>query len=516
MKKTFLVLFLLLISVGMVFAGGAQETKDDSDAILELDVFAIQAANLPIDMDTNPVWTVIQEKTGTDLNVRLINADQNVKEAQFNLMMASGDIADIVGYYDGSGGFESVDRFGTEGAFLPLQDLIAENAPNLKKVLLDDPLIREQIVASDGNIYRVPMIAAINAARGWFIRYDWLEAVGKDVPTTTEELYDVLKAFKEGDPNGNGQKDEIPMVARRRGDDAFYNIGALAYAFDADPDWVLRNGKTVYGPSEDAYVDYVAYVARLFKDGLIDEELFTRQGNPRNEMFGRDMTGCIHDWFASTASLNDSLAESIPGFDLRHIAPPLGTAKKPYTRIQMSTVRADGGWSIAATNPDPVKTIKLMDFLYSEEGQMLTNFGIEGVHYNMVNGKPVYTDLITNNPDGLIMHEALVTIGAQWKIGMIQNIEYEAQFANEIAFEARKDYQENFIIDAFPNLSFTVEESDVLKDKFSQIKTYVAESTAVAVVGGMTMAEFEDAMEELDNMGLKEVTAIYQAAYDRK
>lgn len=515
MKKALVITLLLLVSLPLIFANSKGEDSKDGGAV-ELSVFAVMAANIPIDQENNPVWNAVEEATGTELDFRLVNADQDVKETQFNLMMASGDMADLVAYYDGKGGFESIDRFGSEGAFLPLEDLINEHAPNLKKVMLDDPSIKEQLIAQDGNIYRVPMIAAINAARGWFIRYDWLDAVGMDVPGTTDELFEVLMAFKTQDPNGNGLADEIPMVTRRRGDDAFYNLSALAYAFDADPAWVLRDGKTVYGPSEKAYIDYVGYMAKLYSNELLDQEFLTRQGNPRNELLGKNMTGALHDWFASTSGLNDSLADDIPGFELKHFAPPLGTADERYTRIQMSTVRNDGGWAISASNPDPVASIKLMDFLYSDEGRLLTNFGIEGVHYNMVDGKPVYTEQITNDPDGLIMHEALVEAGCQWKVGMVQDIQYEAQFANEIAFEARKDYQENYIVEDFPNISFTVEESDILKDKYTQIKTYVAETTARAVVGAITMDEFKDAITEIENMGLKEVTNIYQTAYDRK
>ncbi len=241
--------------------------------------------------------------------------------------------------YEGRGGFGAVNRFGEEGAFVPLQDLIEEHAPTLNAVLLEDELVREAITAQDGIIYIIPMMSAINAARGWYIRYDWLDELDLDVPTTTDELYDVLVAFRDQDPNGNGEADEIPMVFRRRGDDAFYNIMAFAYAFDADMEWVVRDrGRVVYGPSEPQYEDYLAYIHKLYSEELIDQEILTRSGNPRTEMFTNNRAGAIHDWFASTANLNDSLSGDIEGFNLRHMPPPVGTSDSPYTRIQMSRV----------------------------------------------------------------------------------------------------------------------------------------------------------------------------------
>lgn len=510
MKKVLLSILTLLF-VTTLFANGAKEETSSSE--VSLDVWAVKAAELPIETETLDNWKAIEEKTNVKLNWQLIPTQ--VKDEQFNLIMTSGDLPDIMAFYEGKSGFSSVNKFGSQGAFLPLEDLIEEHAPNLKKAILDDKSVKEALVASDGHIYYIPMLSALNAARGWFIRYDWLEKVNKDVPTTTDELYDVLVAFRDQDPNENGLKDEIPMVFRRRGDDSFYNLGALSYAFDADTSWVVRDGKVEFGPAEEQYKDFLEYIAKLYDEKLIDQEILTRTGNARNDLFGKNVAGCIHDWFASTASLNDSLSDEIPSINLRHIAPPIASASTPYTRIQMSKVRADGGWSISHSNPDPVATIKMMDFLFSEEGSKLVNFGVEGDTYNMVNGKPVYTEKITNNPERGF-HESLVTNGLQWKIGLQQDIEYEKQFANEIATEARIDYMDNYIIDEFPTLSFTEEERMIIDDKFSQIKLYTAEMSAKALVGGIKVSDYDKVFSKLDSMGLNEVKAIYQAAYDRK
>lgn len=514
MKKTIVLLLtaLLLVPVS-IMANGQQEGVQPAGS-QTMSVWAVAASEVPVEPNTVENWKIVEEKTGINLDWQIVQVEG--KDQQFNLLMAAGDLPDIVSYYEGKGGFTTIGRFGEEGAFLPLEDLIAENAPNLKKMILDDPKVREAVTAQDGHIYVVPMMAAIKAARGWFLRYDWLDKLGLNVPTTTDELYTVLKAFKTQDPNGNGKADEIPLVFRRRGDDAFYNLGAFVYAFDADMGFVDRNGKVAFGPAEPQYKEFLSYIHKLYSEGLIDQEVLTRQGNPRNDLMGMNVAGGLHDWFASTAGLNDSLSGKIEGFNLRHIAPPVGTADKPYTRIQMSKVRKDGEWSISSTNPDPVAAIKLFDFLYSREGQLLMNFGVEGKTYKMEDGKPVYTDLITNNPDGLSMHESLVKNGMQWKVGMVQDIDYEAQFANAIAFAARKEYQDKYIIDEFPTLAFTADENETVVDKYGQIRAYVLENTAKFMVGARDLSETDQFVKELNDMGLKEVQDIYQAAYDRK
>ena len=525
MKRVLCLLIAVLLLAGGLWAAGQKEKAAPAPSPAptpaaaqkaSIRLWAVNASEVPLNPKEIEAWKTVEARTNTDMKWEFISSLAETKDQKFNLMMVSGDIADVVAYFEGQGGHQSINRYGQEGAFIALEDLIQKHAPNLKKILLDDPLIREAVQAQDGHLYFIPMLSALNAARGWFIRSDWLQKLGLSAPRTTAELYNVLVAFRDRDPNGNGQKDEIPMIARRRGDDWFYNIAALAYAFDADVEWVDRGGKVAYGPSEPQYKDYLAYIQRLYVEKLLDQEVLTRKGNPRDELLGKNVTGCLHDWFASTADLVDKLGKTIPGFSLKHFPPPLGSVKKPYTRIQMSKVRTDGGWSISAKNKAPVETIKMMDFLYSEEGQRLTNFGTEGVHYRMVDGKPKYTELITKNPNGLGMHEALVSAGCQWKIGMIQSIDYESQFANAVATVARLDYMKNYIVDEFPVLSFTETENEVLKDKYSQIRTYASEMSARTMVGELKAEDFDKVAAEMRKMGLEEVTRIYQAAYERK
>jgi len=516
MNKVLVTAAAVTLALGSVFASGGKDgAAAASGGKVPLSVWSVMAAEIPLTPDTIEAWNVIEDKTGTDLSWKFVSTLSEVKDQQFNLMMAAGDLPDIIAYYEKSGGHTAIEKLGSEGAFIPLEDLIAKNAPNLKKVILDDPAVRASVTAPDGHIYYVPMLSALNAERGWFIRTDWLEKLGLKEPKTTEDLYKVLVAFRDRDPNGNGAKDEIPMVARRRGDDWMYNLGALAYAFDADVDWVVRKGKVSYGPSEPQYKEYLAYIARLYKEKLIDQEILTRKGNPRDELLSNNIAGSLHDWFASTADLN-KLSATIPGFALKHFAPPLGTVKKPFTRIQMSKVRADGGWSITTKNKNPVETIKMMDFVYSTDGVKLTNFGIEGKTYTMVDGVPKYTPEITKNPAGLGMHEALVTNGAQWKIGMIQSIDYEKQFANAQATAARLDYMKNYIVDKFPTLSFTPAETETIKEKYSQIQLLTTEMAARVMVGAMSVSDFDKVVLDMKKVGLEEVTKIYQAAYDRR
>ena len=102
--------------------------------------------------------------------------------------------------------------YGTQGVLVPLEDMIPTYAPNVALLMQQKPAFKSLITAPDGHIYAL----ATGAAAPWsdiswhlHINNDWLERLGLEMPTTTDEFYEVLLAFKNSDPNGNGDADEI-------------------------------------------------------------------------------------------------------------------------------------------------------------------------------------------------------------------------------------------------------------------------------------------------------------------
>jgi len=153
-----------------------------------------------------PVELEAARMTGISLNNVTVGNTPDSQEA-FNLMLASGEIPDIVG-----GKFikPNANRYGPEGAFIPLQDLIAEHAPNISALMKEKPDVFSSILAGDGNMYFVPYLTDGKYGRAYFIRTDWLEKLGLEAPNDVDELKAVLTAFRNNDPNGNGKKDEVP------------------------------------------------------------------------------------------------------------------------------------------------------------------------------------------------------------------------------------------------------------------------------------------------------------------
>ena len=274
----------------------------------------------------DPSWAVFQEAAKLT-NVSLessVSQSSSDETTAFNLMLSSGNLADIISYVSMS----DLEKLGHDGGLIPLNDLIDEYAPHLKQVLEENDEFRKIATAEDGNIYVIPKLQSIDVAEGDFIRMDWLEKLNLEVPNTIDELYTVLKAFREQDPNGNGLKDEIPFFSRQ-GTKSFNDVLNL---WDAHEDFYVRDGKITYGPMEDEFKLAMENAVKWYAEGLIDPEWFTRGSNARDVLLGANQGGYCNDWFSSNAEYNDKLAEAIPGFSFLPIANALPTPAAWATR----------------------------------------------------------------------------------------------------------------------------------------------------------------------------------------
>ncbi len=487
----------------------ATATNGDSAPVerTERDIFFFhQLVQLTGDL---PIFKKAAEVTGVVLN-NVAPAGGDEKQA-WNLLLASGELPDIINYY-----INDLNAIGIQKALIPLDDLIAEHAPHFKKFLDEHPDIVNAITASDGQIYVVPWVADGEAQEGWFIRQDWLDKLKLEVPTTVDEYYKVLKAFREQDPNGNGLKDEVPYFHRNTG-----NGHARLFPFwDAYHDFYVRDGKIVYGPNEPEYRTALTELAKWYKEGLIDQEIFTRGTNSRDVLFSNNTGGSLHDWFASTSKYNPSMEEKVPGFNLQPIAPPASVSGRVYEvskRRPITNLSQNRGWSISASAKDPEKVMQYFDYWWSEEGRRLLNFGIEGETYTMVDGKPRFKDEVLSEP--ALTDYLIKTTGAQLQIGGWQDFSYEEQFTNEIALQGIRMYIDNQYISndyQLPPVTLTMEEDKRINELFPQIKTYVDETAQKWYMGGESVeANYDKYLERLGQLQIDEVLEIYNAAYQR-
>ncbi|MEL6125941.1 MAG: extracellular solute-binding protein [Pseudomonadota bacterium] len=455
-------------------------------------------------------------------NIHLVDAtvgsntrtDENTgKTEALNLMLATGEIPDIVG---SSRLKDFVNQYGPEGAFFPLNDLIEEHAPNLKAYFESRPEIRSAISAADGNMYYIPYLPDGKYGRAYFIRYDWLETLGLEVPETVEEFENALRAFRDGDPNGNGLKDEIPYFARQWPE--FIRLVTLwdgrSSGSDTYHDFYVDDGQIKHPYAGEGYREGIKNLARWYEEGLVDTEVFTRGSSAREYLLSENLGGATHDWFASTSGYN-RLSTEIDGFVFKAFAPPASVSGKRIEEHRRIPIKPDG-WAIGYTNEHPVETIKYFDFWFSPEGRRLANFGVEGQQYTLEDGEPIFTDELLN---GGPVNNQLYAVGAQLQArGYFQDYEYERQWSNKFALEGIALYDEgDYLIDQFLGVAFNADEQKVYDRYWPSIRDFMLERQQGWILGnGDVEADWDGYMGQLDSMGYGDVLEVMQSAYERQ
>ena len=461
-----------------------------------------------------PVEKAAAEMTGIHLTDATAGSNTTDAAEAMNLLLAQGNLPDIVG---GNRIKDAVNQYGPEGAFLPLDDLIAEHAPNIKAFFDERPELRQAISSWDGHMYYIPYLPDGKFGRAWYIRQDWLDKLGLEQPQNVEEFHEVLVAFRDQDPNGNGLKDEIPFFARDW-EEAVRLVtlwDARSTGSDTYHDFYADNGEVKHPYAQEAYREGIKHIAEWYREGLIDPEVFTRGSSARDYLLSENLGGSTHDWFASTSGYNEALQDQVEGLNFIPFLPPASVSGVRMEEHRRIPVKPDG-WAISYQNENPVETIKYFDFWFTPEGRNLANFGVEGEHWDMVDGEPIYKEELLTN--GRAINSQMYEIGAQMYRGYWQDYRYEIQWTSDAALEGIELYEANdLLVPDFLGVSFNKEEKAVYDQYWPSIQTYMLERQQAWILGtGDIEADWADYISTLDRMGYQQVIEVMNSAYKRQ
>lgn len=470
-----------------------------------------------------PVYDVLKELTGVGID--WINVSNTDADTQLNLLIASNQLPDIIFYNWQNSYTGGLAKAIADGVALPLNDLIAENAPNFTALLEKAPELKKQVALDDGTIAMFPSARTDPRVRIWFgtqIRQDWLDNLGLAMPETIEDWYNVLTAFKTEDANGNGDaNDEIPFVAAGASNLSSYMLSfAGAYGLVRDT-FCVKDGKVVYSPADPAYKEFLTEMAKWYAEGLIDPDFAAIDGASAKSLITTDVAG---SYFGSLAGnlggYNAALKEVVPEGQIVG-APWIKAADGKAYQQEAEHAKALTGFGAIVTTAckDPVAAVKWLDEHYSEVGSMLMTFGIEGVSYNMVNGKPVLSDEILKNPEGLTYDIALAKYALKPNTVEAMDDTYAIYSQYNLQSDVQKDANALWAAGdldlLMPPVSLTVEESTEYSKIMNEVTTYVSESVVKFIMGQKSLDEFDSFVKDLENMNIGRAIEIEQAAYDR-
>ncbi|RXZ82027.1 extracellular solute-binding protein [Paenibacillaceae bacterium] len=467
------------------------------------------------DFNDMAAYKEMEKKTGIHIDFQHPATGQ--EKNQFNLLMSSGSYPDVIewGWNDYPGGGVGAMN---SGVIIPLNDYIDQYAPNLSKLLADNPEIKKEISTDDGRIYAFPFLRSDPYLRTYFglgIRQDWLDKLDLEVPETIEEWHTVLKAFKEGDPNGNGKADEIPLLIRKDTMLNFSNVFLNAWGISAK--FNLEDGKVIYGPLQPEYKAFLQTMRNWYEEGLIDRDYAGTDDKQKDAKWTGELLGASELAVGGgIGKYTTAMQGKNPNFNV--IGAPYPTLVKGDKPVlgQLEPIFNSLGAAITMSNKHVEETVKWLDYKYGEEGGMLFNFGIEGESYEMKEGFPTYTDLIMKNPDGLAFGTVLGQYAMPFGAPIVQDKRYQEQNASlpqqKAALNTWMDVDnENWL----PPLSFTNEESARLAAIMTDIDTYRDEMFDKFVMGHEALDKFEQFVKTIEGMGIQEALDIQHAAYER-
>ncbi|WP_062109239.1 extracellular solute-binding protein [Bacillus niameyensis] len=459
------------------------------------------------------VWKEYEKMTNIHIDWGLV-PNEGLAEKR-NISLATGKYPEVL--Y--SAGVPNADilKYGEQGIFLELSDLIDEHMPNLKRLFEEYPEIKMGLTFPDGKIYSLPTIyspdytSILVVNRPW-IKEDWLEQLGMDIPQTTDEFYNYLKKVKETDLNGDGSNNEIPFGSTTIATLLYYLNGSfgvgnrgIRHSFlDMDPE---TNELRFYRIS-DRYKELLQYVNKLYEEGLIEQNIYSI------EEMQFQATGS-EGLYGSSVTSNPESRWGIEGeyVGMEPLTGPHGDKMHAYIGSPLSHT---GSFIITDKNKHPEATARWMDYFYSDEGARLFFMGLKDKTYKEdENGELEYVDEITNNPDGKTIQQAqseyFTWLGGGYP-GIVKKDYFKSLPSSLEATEKLKPY---LIDEVWSTFIYTQEEGKKLLPLETDIAKYANEMSDKFITGTISFEQWDEYVKEIKKLGLDEYMKIQNAAYER-
>ncbi|WP_260411050.1 extracellular solute-binding protein [Cohnella xylanilytica] len=382
----FVIALAMLALLPACRSAGPEAADGASAGAIRIRAFAQQ--DPAVDLRTNRFTKLAEERFGIAFDWVTVPFEGAKEKRQISL--ASGQYPDayILTSYIDQFSREDVLRYGKQGIFYPLNDLIEKYAPHIQAAFEADPELRELNTAPDGNIYGLAAFSDCyhcSYPYKLWINAKWLDKLGLGMPSATEELRNVLRAFKTRDPNGNGLADEIPLS----GSTEDFGVRLVPYlmngfVYDDDRTYLtVRNGKVSLAAVKPEWKEGLAYIKSLYDEGLIDPGAFAQNADAfkrLGENKGAELLGAaaaMHpDIFVDTGAGNERGSDYDP-------APPLRGPHADYSVYFRAGLTPGAKFAITdkASPEARVALIRLADYLYTPEGQANAEVGMEGVDW---------------------------------------------------------------------------------------------------------------------------------------
>ena len=548
--KILCVPMLLLCMTLNLWAGGgsqARPTGSQVQTVYQRDpnlnppgVFPINKTKVPLkigigqlavveDWKTN--WMTVQmEKNGNyDLTFEVYPAGEIAQKFELMVMAGGADLPDVM---MASLSVPTATKYGEAGMIIPLDNYYKNSTYFIKEALPELAVDALRYITSyDGHIYglfniKEDMNNEFSGARIMMYK-PWLDKLGLSMPQNINEFLNVLRAFRDNDPNGNGQRDEIPLIAHKNTISANYLRAMMTpFIYTQENYWILNNGKIDVAFNKPQWREGLRYTKQLIDEGLLSPLSFTQD---QTQLFGLISPDPAR--VGSFVEISSSrLGNNIKQWEY-YVVPAL---EGPGGRQQVwNPTLPQIAMVITKNCKTPEAAFMLGDYMSSPEMSIATRWGEKGVDWREPGPNDevvlVYQQL-GYTPNYRAISQWNVVQNKWWAQTGPHIINYKWQHGGTTGpFEERQIYDGGTrlaegVADALKyvnrnpivGLIYTEEEQEVINESHQAILTYVNESFARFVMGDLSIdRDWDNYVAEFNRMHLADVIKVTQSCWDR-
>lgn len=450
------------------------------------------------------VLDLIKEYTNVDFKITAV--ETGGFDEKLNLAMSSGELPDMISMIGG----KAVQQYAPQGAFINIMEYM-DQMPNFKKWYDEHPDIITNYLSADGGLYQFPVSEELGETdrRGWLIRQDILEKEGLSVPTTKDELYDVLVALKKAYPDSypmvlrsmNGNMEQLAMLSYGWG------TGFMATRYSRFLSYDYDKKEWYFGATTPEFKEMLEFYAKLYKEGLMIPNVLTLNTQGWQDAIANSDSFITVDYLSRIDFFNNSMRASNPDFTMAYMKPPVFN-EKVGDKFAYCT-EAKLGYAVASTTKNLDEVLKYIDWLYTDEAEELLTWG-----------RP--NELYTEAADGTRTWKNFTTAAEMKKgtgfetYGMYQRVDFAGELATfspeckAATLEAKKHD-----LPMQPQLAYTSEEQNVIDTIGTNIATYVCEQVSKFLLGERSFDTWDAYVQEVENLGLDQLKAVHESSYTR-
>lgn len=457
----------------------------------------------------------MEEKTNVVVDYQTVPADQF--DDKYKLALSKKDMPDVVTKmyikpYDILG-------YAKKGIFIPIEDYIAENMPNLTAVLDQRPEVRAAITSADGHIYTLPFINEwstdskenINVIGAIpYINVAWLDQLGLEMPTTTDELKTVLEKFKSDITAEAGEVVPMSFRINQVNQDPGITMGSFGCGDNMDHYMVTNDKEVYYTLVQDDAREALEWMHELYAEGLIDPEIFSQDGSSYSAKVASGRVGLFYDWAIGMAG--DYVDDYAP---LPALAGPDGTVNTPRQNYYSFDM---GVTAVTAACERPDIACAYLDQYFEPSMSIQNCFGT----YDDEN----YTNTFTME-DGMLKWTEEGTDGAVRNNQNLYDVfailaDYYGVYVDHMleADQTRHDmissvYSPTITSDYnYPAAFMEQEDITRIAEIETDLKTYAEQVKAEIVKDGITDEAWDAFKAKMEEMGLSELLELKQKGFD--